>query len=65
MSKKVLFLIVYISFCISSYAARVDTVTIFSNAMQKNIKCVVIKPAGKKNKTKAWPVVYLLHGYSW
>lgn len=44
-------------------AATVDTVAVRSNAMQKEFKCVVIKPEGyKKNKT-GYPVVYLLHGY--
>lgn len=41
----------------------VDTVTTFSPSMQKNIKAVVITPdcyaAGK-----AFPVIYLLHGFS-
>lgn len=43
--------------------AKVDTLTIYSKAMQKNINCVVITPDnGKANER--WPVVYLLHGYS-
>ena len=45
-------------------AAKVDTVSVFSNAMQKLIKCVVIKPYSYKKKYKKFPVVYLLHGYS-
>ncbi|MBK6936821.1 MAG: esterase family protein [Chitinophagaceae bacterium] len=45
-------------------AATVDTVNIFSNAMQKSYKCVVIKPAGYKKAKTGYPVVYLLHGYS-
>jgi S-formylglutathione hydrolase FrmB len=49
------------SFC---KAATVDTVIIYSNAMHKNIKCVVIKPDSYKNKKNIYPVVYLLHGYS-
>lgn len=44
-------------------AATVDTVDTYSQAMKKNIKAVVIKPAGYES-TKALPVVYLLHGYS-
>lgn len=45
---------------ISLHAAIVDTINIRSESMQKDIKCVVIRP-----KTKAHlPVVYLLHGYS-
>ena len=53
-----LFLVVY-----HSNAATVDTVSIYSNAMQKSIKCVVINPSLKKNKSASLPVVYLLHGY--
>ena len=48
------------SFSIFSFAT-VDTVSIYSNAMHKNIKAVVIKPDGYK-KGKDFAVVYLLHG---
>ena len=44
-------------------AATVDTALTHSIIMNKDIKCVVIKPSsydGKRN----FPVVYLLHGYS-
>lgn len=44
-------------------AAKVDTVSIFSNSMQKQIKCVVIKPEAYKKKKSRFPAVYLLHGY--
>lgn len=47
-----------------SKAASVDTVVIYSNAMHKNIRCVVITPESYKNPANAYPVVYLLHGYS-
>jgi S-formylglutathione hydrolase FrmB len=52
--------------CISTiYAANVDTVNIYSNAMHKSFNCVVIKPAVMmQTKGIAFPVVYLLHGYS-
>lgn len=46
------------------FSASVDTVNIYSNAMQKNIKCVVILPESYKNNRNHFPVVYLLHGYS-
>jgi S-formylglutathione hydrolase FrmB len=60
---KSIVLILFASWSINCQAATVDTVSIYSNAMQKEFKCVVIKPgSGKKNKT-ALPVVYLLHGY--
>jgi S-formylglutathione hydrolase FrmB len=64
MMKKIglLFIICCISF--AGIAASVDTVAIFSNSMQKVIKCVVIKPLSYKKKKEHFAVVYLLHGYS-
>jgi S-formylglutathione hydrolase FrmB len=50
--------------CTVVYAGTVDTVIINSSSMQKNIKCVVIKPNSYKKKKNNFPVVYLLHGYS-
>lgn len=50
-------------FTLSVQGAAVDTVDVFSNAMQKSYKCVVIKPAAYKNKKAHFPVMYLLHGY--
>jgi S-formylglutathione hydrolase FrmB len=44
-------------------AGEVDSILVFSNAMQKNIPCVVIKPSGYTRSTNRFPVVYLLHGY--
>ncbi len=44
--------------------ASVDTVEVFSNAMHKNIKCVVVTPKNHKKAKSEFPVVYLLHGYS-
>ncbi|RYY53685.1 MAG: esterase family protein, partial [Chitinophagaceae bacterium] len=38
----------------------VDTVTVHSEAMGKDIRCVVIKPVG----ADSLPVLYLLHGWS-
>ncbi|QHS62687.1 alpha/beta hydrolase [Chitinophaga agri] len=45
-------------------AAQVDTVTIFSKAMHKSLKCVVITPDSHKDNQQQYPVVYILHGYS-
>ena len=43
----------------------VDTIEVFSPKMGRNIKNVVILPAGydKVNKETQYPVLYLLHGY--
>ncbi len=44
------------------YAADVDTVNVPSSAMSKNIKAVVVTPAGYA-AGRDYPVVYLLHGF--
>lgn len=48
---------------LSTQAGIVDTISVYSNAMHKDIKAVVIRPANYK-KIKQLPVVYLLHGWS-
>ncbi len=63
MIRTVFFALVAFFLTINSYAANVDTVSIYSNAMHKDLKCVVIKPATYKKKNNSYPVVYLLHGY--
>lgn len=60
MYKKIILGLSFLLFGLFSKAAIVDTVSIYSEAMHKNIKCVVIRPKTKQ----ALPVVYLLHGYS-
>ncbi len=59
-------LLISIAFFLSSFAkaATVDTVSVFSKAMQKSWKCVVIVPDSYQQKADRFPVVYLLHGYS-
>ena len=46
------------------FAARVDTVSVFSPSMHKQIMAVVVLPAAYKTSQDSFPVVYLLHGYS-
>ncbi|MDZ4796050.1 MAG: alpha/beta hydrolase family protein [Bacteroidota bacterium] len=48
---------------LNSHAAEVDTVSIYSTAMQKAYKCVVIKPAVGQEENKLVPALYLLHGH--
>lgn len=55
------FLLLFVSYGL--FAAKVDTLTTYSSVMKKNIKSVVIIPENYENGT-AFPVVYLLHGYS-
>jgi S-formylglutathione hydrolase FrmB len=63
--KKNLCFIILCFLCLHAFAARVDTVSIYSKAMNKEFKCVVIVPTGNSNNASTrWPVVYLLHGYS-
>jgi S-formylglutathione hydrolase FrmB len=57
-------IILALLFSLASQAAVVDTVSIYSASMKKEIKCVVIRPGKKKTRTVPLPVVYLLHGYS-
>ncbi|MBI3718985.1 MAG: esterase family protein [Sphingobacteriales bacterium] len=58
------FTLLFLLFFIVASASSVDTVSIYSNAMHRNIKCVVIKPDSYKAKKNHYPVVYLLHGHS-
>ncbi len=62
--KKLLFAFVFVSVTIFANAANVDTVSIYSTCMHKNIKCVVITPSKYNTDTAHLPVLYLLHGYS-
>lgn len=57
------FLFSAVLFIHSAFSATVDTVNVFSPKMDKNIKTVVVKPQSYNNQT-AFPVLYLLHGYS-
>ena len=43
-------------------AQKVDTITVYSDKMGKNIKNVVVLPAGYE-EGKRYPVLYLLHGH--
>jgi len=62
MKRIVFFLLILLTFS-SSQAAIVDTIQVFSQSMQRNIKSVIITPDNYASVQKL-PVVYLLHGYS-
>ena len=47
-----------------SFAGTLDTLRIPSAAMHKTLSAVIILPDGYQNSDQAFPVVYLLHGYS-
>lgn len=46
----------------SIFAQKVDTLTVFSKSMQKQIKNIVIIPETKLEEDQNLPVLYLLHG---
>ncbi len=48
----------------NAWAAKVDTLEIYSNAMRKVIRCLVITPSNYQPTQKPYPVLYLLHGWS-
>ncbi len=60
--KIVLFIIS--AFIVSTvHAERLDTIITYSEAMKKEIPAIVVVP-DNYSKKKAYPVVYMLHGYS-
>ncbi|MEO5638551.1 MAG: alpha/beta hydrolase family protein [Chitinophagaceae bacterium] len=62
--KHLVFIICYTCFSCMARAGNADTIIVYSGAMQKGIKCVVITPADYKKTSKKYPVLYLLHGYA-
>ena len=60
--RKPFFIFLALLFTQICLAGKVDTVSIYSATMKKNINCVVITPDNYK-KVKAFPTVYLLHGH--
>ncbi len=63
MRRSYLFLVVFLISQILVAKERVDTISVFSTKMKKEVKSVVILPNKYSEKIK-YPVVYLLHGYS-
>lgn len=61
---KIFFFILFMVAVHSSFSATVDTVSVYSNSMRKNVRCVIIKPDSYKKDKGDFPVVYLLHGFS-
>ena len=61
--RKQAFLSFFLLFTLSSFAAIVDTVSIFSPGMNRSRSCVVIMPGKTKNATTKYPTIYLLHGF--
>ncbi len=64
MNARFYFLLLFLLSYSTIHGAAVDTVNIYSSAMHKNIKCVVIRPALAQDENIPLPVVYILHGWS-
>lgn len=62
MKKTIVFLSSLMFIAQIGFAAEVDTLNVFSHAMKKDVKTVVILPDAYEQQ-KDFPVVYLLHGY--
>lgn len=77
--KQLLFIITACFFANATFAAKVDTMNVYSVAMKKDIPCLFITPdprpapAGRPiatklpsaaNSKKHYPTVYVLHGYT-
>lgn len=61
--KRINFLLALLVFCQLAFSrVQVDTISVFSHKMKKEVKSVVIVPENY-NVKKHYPVVYLLHGY--
>lgn len=64
MKRITLLLIGIIAFSLTSFAQKIDTVSVYSSKMGREIKNVIVTPAGyDRNSNKRYPVVYLLNGY--
>jgi S-formylglutathione hydrolase FrmB len=62
--KRILLSINLLTITLLLNAAKVDTLVVFSNSMKKNTKACVVTPETYSKTGKAYPVLYLLHGYS-
>ncbi len=61
---KILNSFIFLFLSVKLFASKVDTNSVYSPSMKKEIKCVVITPDSYKKRNNRYPVVYLLHGYS-
>ena len=63
MKKIIVVVLLQALFAVGVFPATVDTISVFSEKMAKEIKTVVIKPQSYDGKN-TFPVLYLLHGHS-
>lgn len=64
MKKIILFILFVYAFQPSFSQAKVDTISVFSAVMQKNLKAAVTLPSTYQSGNQSYPVLYLLHGGS-
>jgi S-formylglutathione hydrolase FrmB len=62
--KQAIIIIIYFFFFVTAKAGNADTITVYSSAMHKGVKCIIITPADYAKSKKNYPVLYLLHGYA-
>lgn len=58
---RVVLLCLSVFFSVSAYSYKIDTLSVFSQKMNRNLEVVVISP--EKAKYAECPVLFLLHGY--
>ncbi|TCK84968.1 alpha/beta hydrolase [Albibacterium bauzanense] len=63
MKKSILFFF-FLIIAFSSFAAKVDTIEVYSNAMGRSLKTAIVTPNSYNKNSSAYPVLYLLHGGS-
>jgi S-formylglutathione hydrolase FrmB len=61
---KALLSVIFIFSLLILKAGTVDSISVYSDAMKKNVPCIIIKPSNYKKSSKRLNVAYLLHGYS-
>jgi S-formylglutathione hydrolase FrmB len=59
---RLFFILIFIFVSTAVFAAKVDTVRIFSNSMRKEIPALIVVPDNYTTQ-KPYPVTYLIHGY--
>ncbi|MDD4637904.1 MAG: alpha/beta hydrolase-fold protein, partial [Bacteroidales bacterium] len=63
MKQRIVITLFLLGTIMNGFAAKVDTIRVFSDAMKKNISSVVVTP-DRYTASKPLPVVYILHGFS-
>ncbi|MEY4202341.1 MAG: hypothetical protein RL013_42, partial [Bacteroidota bacterium] len=48
----------------AAFAGQVDTLDVYSPSMNRQIRCLVIRPSNYSGADRPYPVLYLLHGWS-